>query len=221
MTRDGLRLSAELLNRCAAVFDRHPRYSVADQAIKKMLAVFPSNSYLPDVIAKVGLIKTLYATPIYDVFGIAERICAYREFDSLIANGDPKAVEVIRHGHQIKNRSTGKEWDFYSFATKYCSFHNPALYPIYDNMVAGLLLELNHEHAWDAAMRRRDLQDYPSYRRLVDAVASFSGLSSASYKDLDKGLRILAKYRSLVDKAPTARDDAWIVGEVDSVVKTQ
>jgi hypothetical protein len=79
MTRDGLRLSAELLNRCAAVFDRHPRYSVADQAIKKMLAVFPSNSYLPDVIAKVGLIKTLYATPIYDVFGIAERICAYRE----------------------------------------------------------------------------------------------------------------------------------------------
>jgi hypothetical protein len=79
MPRDGLRLSAELLNRCAAVFDRHPRYSVADQAIKKVLAVFPSNSNLPDVIAKVGLIKTLYATPIYDVFGIAERICAYRE----------------------------------------------------------------------------------------------------------------------------------------------
>ena len=82
MTRDGLRLSAELLNRCAAVFDRHPRYSVADQAIKKVLAVFPLNSNLPDVIAKVGLIKTLYATPIYDVFGIAERICAHRESGS-------------------------------------------------------------------------------------------------------------------------------------------
>jgi hypothetical protein len=109
MTRDGLRLSAELLNRCAAVFDRHPRYSVADQAIKKVLAVFPSNSNLPDVIAKVGLIKTLYATPIYDVFGIAERICASSEFDWLIPNGDPPAVEVNRHGHQIKHKRTGKE----------------------------------------------------------------------------------------------------------------
>jgi hypothetical protein len=67
-------LSAELLKRCAAVFDRHPRYSVADMAIKKVLAAIPANNELSHVVAKVSLIKTLYATPIYDVFAVAESV---------------------------------------------------------------------------------------------------------------------------------------------------
>ena len=129
-------------------------------------------------------------------------------------------MEVVRRGHQIRHGRTGKGFDFYSFATKYCSFHKPASYPLYDNLVAGLLLELNKDYAWHDALRKHDLQDYPTFRRLVDAVANSIGLSSVSYKDLDKGLWVLAKYRSLVGKAPAARDDVWLVGEVQKLVRT-
>jgi hypothetical protein len=47
---------------------------VADMAIKKVLAAIPANNELSHVVAKVSLIKTLYATPIYDVFAVAESV---------------------------------------------------------------------------------------------------------------------------------------------------
>jgi hypothetical protein len=43
-------------------------------AIKKVLAAIPANNELSHVVAKVSLIKTLYATPIYDVFAVAESV---------------------------------------------------------------------------------------------------------------------------------------------------
>jgi hypothetical protein len=60
---------------------------------------------------------------------VAKHICAL-EIDVRLNTGDVTLVEDIQYvaiGNTKKN--------FYSFASKYCSHHNPLDYPIYDSYV--------------------------------------------------------------------------------------
>ncbi len=52
-----------------------------------------------------------------------------------MARNDVSLVNEI-----AKVEISGKQFNFYSFATKYCSHHKPKDYPIYDNYVDRLLM---------------------------------------------------------------------------------
>lgn len=211
------RLTKELLDQFTAIFLRHPRYSVSDRAIRMVMDAMPKNTTLPEVVAKVSVIKTLYATPIYDVYSICERIVHVPTFDLLLERGDLEAVKIVRSGHGIRMKKTNKELDFYSFATKYCSFHNPREYPIYDNLVADLLWTLNKEHKWTHNLYKYSLLDYGQFKTLLDTCAQFYSLGVESYKTLDQGLWIFAKYKWLLSNKPRAKDDEWLLGEVEKL----
>jgi len=213
-----LNLTTQILNACSEVFSRHPRYALADQAIRKIVDFIPGNSALPDILAKVSVIKTLYATPFYDIFSFAKHVISVSEFDRFLQNGDFAAVNRIRKGHGIKLKVSTKEIDLYSFSTKYCSFHNPLSYPIYNNLVANLVTKLNSRCRFSPGLQRSDLLDYETYRDAIDAMVESLDLRTYGYKSLDQGLWVLAKYHSVDRLGVKTKDDQWLMDQVSRIV---
>lgn len=117
-------LDKKIIKEAIKIMETHPRYSKAEVAVKHVFTAFPKNTHFPDVLVKVCVLNDLYAAGILDTFKVAEHINAIKELDSLLQQGKSAAIDLIRCGHGIKTKST-KDRDFYSFATKYCSFHNP------------------------------------------------------------------------------------------------
>src|SRR5699024_6064357 len=93
---------------------------------------FPQNSLVQDVLLKVSVINSLYSTNIYAVHEISYHIQKLN-IDCRLISGDLSLVEDIATGH-------GKGRRFFSFATKYCNWHRPDIYPIYDSFVEKTLI---------------------------------------------------------------------------------
>lgn len=101
-----------------------------EEALQEVVKKFPSNTEMSQVLLKVAAINALYATQIWGVYRAAERIAECAIEDRLKV-GDASVV------HDIASMEfSGKQRYNYSFATKYCSWHHPNLYPMYDSRVA-------------------------------------------------------------------------------------
>lgn len=152
-----------------------------DEALATLFCLFPKNTRLDQVILKAAALNQLYSTNIYAVAEMARHIVG-RGVDPLLEIGSPGAVDVI-----AKVTFGGKPWRFYSFATKYCSFHNPERYPIYDRFIDQAL---RHYRKVDhfAVFSNADLREY---ERLINIIASFRrfyGLEGFTFKAIDKFL---------------------------------
>jgi len=114
--------------------------------------------------------------------------------DARLASGDLTLADDIRRGHGIRARKTGKERNFYSFATKYAALHEPTKFPIFDSLVMKLLTTLNKQLRFCPRFIQSDLRDYQRYVSIVDALLTFAGLGSFKYKRFDQGLWIYSKF---------------------------
>jgi len=86
----------------------------------------------------------------------------------------------------------GQVRNFYSFATKYCSRHKPADYPIYDSYVDSVLRYFRDVDGF-YEFKSQDLKDYPLFRRIVSEFRDFYGLGEYDFKKIDMYLRRLGK----------------------------
>jgi hypothetical protein len=90
---------------------------------------------------------------------------------------------------KVTIRSSGKVRYNYSFATKYCSWHNPEAYPIWDSRVDRYLWTLQkQEHFARSFSTNADLWGYPKFRTVMEEFRDCYGLGSFSFKDTDKFL---------------------------------
>ena len=92
-----------------------------------------------------------------------------------------------------------------SFASKFCSFCNPDVYPIYDSIVLEVLLKLNDIYKFDSDYTERERNrikshyDYARFCKLIEGFRHFEdfGLDNCSLREIDKFLWIAGK--GLVD----------------------
>jgi len=156
-----------------------------------------------EVGVKVAALNGLYGTGILAVWDLAKHITNL-DIDARLAEPRINAnlVEEIAH-FEIK----GKVRHNYSFATKYCSFHRPDLYPIYDSLVHKLLNTFLQqcepfdtfvpgEH-WrtDPATCESISRNYTIWCRSIKNFRKHYGLEAFSIRDIDKYLWTLAKER--------------------------
>ena len=73
---------------------------------------------LDDIMIKCSALNDFYSTNIFEVTHIAKHILK-KDIDARLSVGDPTLVEEI-------GRISEKKY-FYSFATKYCAFHQTHL----------------------------------------------------------------------------------------------
>src|SRR5690242_2547310 len=149
----------KLLNLYLEKFNNDERYFPADEAIVNLFKAFPNNKKLEDILLKISVINDLYSTNILGTFKMAKYIQGL-DVDDEIRTGNPKIVNRIALGHGIRNKKNNKEINFYSFATKYCNWHNQEQYAIYDSFVEKVLIAYRNRDEF-SDFHRRDLKEFP------------------------------------------------------------
>ena len=155
-------------------------YRLQEEALNKLfLELCPKNVDLSDVLLKVSTLNNFYSTNIFSVYPVAKQICSL-DIDSRLKEGDPTLVRDLQYV-QI----SGVQKNFYSFATKYCSHHNPSEYPIYDSFVDEVLRYFRDRDNF-TEFKNSDLKDYIKFKTVLIDFSRFYGLDQYSLKEIDK-----------------------------------
>jgi len=170
---------------------------MADAGLRRLVDAFPHNSELSDVLLKVAAINAIYATNIYAIFPVARHIRDL-QIDARLAKRDPTLVSDIA-AIQI----AGKHRFNYSFASKYCAWHVPEAYTIYDSYVDWLLWRYQvEEQFFSGGFRRYELRDYSRFIYIHQAFRSHFSLERLALKEVDHFLWLYGQ------KAMTGAADA-------------
>lgn len=104
--------------------------------------------------------------------------------DSALSAGSPEIVDKI-----AKVTIQGKVHNFFSCATKYCSWHNPKSYPIYDSRVDKYLWSLQKQERFtESRFAHDELWDYPKFLEIMSSFHDHYGHGSFTFKEIDKFL---------------------------------
>jgi len=175
-----------LVERYLAQFRNDERYFLADEALIDLFEKFPANTKLQDILLKVSALNDLYSTNIFATYQMAHHIQTL-DIDPDLAQ---KSTAVVNH--IAAATFSGKRRNVYSFATKYCSWHDQDSYPIYDWFVEQVLLAYQEQDSFDK-FTKLDLKDYATYKRVLEGFRERYQLTGYSFKQLDKFLWLLGK----------------------------
>jgi hypothetical protein len=154
------------------------RNDKSENAIRLLCEKFPDNKNFESVLLKGAVINVLYSTQIRAIKPVAEHIVALN-IDDELHSGEPSVVDRI-----ARVTIKGKQRNNYSFSTKYCNFHNPSAYPIFDSFVEKILVAYQKQDGF-ARFTSSELRNYESFKRVLDEFRNFYGLSEINLKNLD------------------------------------
>lgn len=159
-----------------------------ERALNKLfMDMCKSNECIEDILIKCSSLNDFYSTNIYDIHTVAQNILSLH-IDERLKAGDLSLVNDIAHVEV-----NGKDHFFYSFATKYCSHHQPERFAIYDSYVEKVLLSMN-KRARFYNFKQEDLKDYETYMSVIRAFQQKFGLMQYNIKQLDQYLWQLGKW---------------------------
>lgn len=169
---------------------REQYFYETDGALGLVFKNYPKNKNIHQILTKVVMINQLYGTNIFDPLTVAKHIYDLRAFlDNELYKGSLSIVdkiEAVKFGHKTRY--------FYSFATKYCSWHRPEQYFIYDSFVDMLLWEYKKKYNF-YDYKRSDVYEYgyEKFHNICLNFKSFFGLNWITNKKLDEFLWLEAK----------------------------
>lgn len=146
----------------------------------------PKNETIEPILIKIAALNDFYSTNIYDVHTVAKHFMTL-DIDKRLAEGDELLVDQL--SHVILK---GKKYHFYSFATKFCSHHNPSSYPIYDKYVGDILRFFRRRDKF-SNFRNEDLLIYPRFKSIVSDFRAYYGLNDFGFKQIDQYIWQLGK----------------------------
>jgi len=184
------RPTADEVIRAEKKFDQEAR--PIEWVLKQLFEKFPKNTDFGKVVVKTKVLNVLYSTQIRAVNILARHISSLA-IDADLNEGNLEIVDKISK----VQLSGGKTREYFSFASKYCNWHNPTAYPIYDGNVEACLWHYKRQDGF--ATFTRSGYGYPEFVRRVNAFRDFYRLTSFSYKQLDKFLWSLGE--TLVSRA--------------------
>ncbi|MCD7892375.1 MAG: hypothetical protein LUG60_01615 [Erysipelotrichaceae bacterium] len=157
-------------------------YVLQENSLDKLFfQTYPNNTDINDILIKASSLNDFYSTNIFSIFNVAKHILNL-DIDKRLKNGDTSLVNDI-----AKVTISGVDKNFYSFATKYCSHHNPLEYPIYDNYVDKVLNYFKNRDKFDD-FTKNDLKDYIHFKNVLLSFRKYYGLEEYNLKEIDKYL---------------------------------
>ena len=168
-------------------WDGLENYHLQEDALNKLFfELCPKNVDVTDILLKASTLNNFYSTNIFSIYPVAKHICAL-DIDARLKAGDVTLVGDIQYvtiGETLKN--------FYSFATKYCSHHNPIDYPIYDSYVDEVLRYFRKRDGF-SDFQDVDLKDYAKFKNILIEFRAFYGLEKHKLKQIDQYVWQLGK----------------------------
>ena len=174
--------SPEIVEEYLSKWDSLEDYVAQESAIDRLfLGEFNSNDNLEHILIKCSVLNDFYSTNIFKIYPVAKHILSLN-IDERLKAGDPTLVDEI-----ARVDFNGEEKFFYSFASKYCSHHNPLEYPIYDSYVRKVL---KHYRDVDGFyyFNESDLKNYAKFKEILIRFREFYKLDKYNLKELDKYL---------------------------------
>ncbi len=162
-------------------------YQLQESALDKLFfELCPNNTDISDILLKVSTLNDFYSTNIFSVYSVAKQIL-FINIDERLKTGDVTLVENIK-----SVAINGKVHNFYSFASKYCSHHNPLAYPIYDSYVDKVLRYFRKRDKF-STFADEDLKNYALFKDILSTFQKHYGLEEYNLKLIDKYLWLLGK----------------------------
>lgn len=168
-------------------WDSLENYVLQEKSLDKLFFnTYPNNIEIEDILIKVSSLNDFYSTNIFSVFPVAKHILELN-IDKRLKRKDTTLVNDISNVE-----INGKNKHFYSFATKYCSHHDPINYPIYDNYVDKVLNYFRKKDSF-CNFSSKDLKDYDKFKMLLIQFKKFYNIDEFNIKDIDRYLWQLGK----------------------------
>lgn len=147
-----------------------PNYGEEDKLITDCLRRFPNNTERVIVAMKIALIDVNNNTHLgqhkakINLCELANKIISIKDFDKRVAAGDPELVNEIA--------KSSVEINLFSFASKYCCYHNTNLYgnddySIYDTILKKNLSKYFNDITTNQLEKLRVKVDYKSYNDYI------------------------------------------------------
>ena len=156
---------------------------------KLFFELCPENKDIKDVLIKCSTLNDFYSTNIFDIHSVAQHIVK-TNIDDKLKEGNLSIVDIIAH---VKVGNPPQERHFYSFATKYCSHHQPEKYAIYDSYVEKVLIDFKKRADKFSDFKLEDLKKYDRYMQIIYDFRNNYGLEQFTIKELDQYLWQLGK----------------------------
>ncbi len=196
------------VERTLKLWDTLPKYAEHSKALYKLFKeMCPENREMPDILLKVATLNDFYSTYIFDTYSVGEyyhRKGANGEIDRRL-NAEDTDCQLVNELANVESGEEEKPRHFYSFATKYCSHHQPEKYPIYDRYVSDILVFFRDQSARQNGkpfhkFREKDLfNDYEKFVKTIDAFRTHYHLEQYTYKQIDQYLWLLGKFPEKVN----------------------
>ena len=169
-----------------------PKYGKEQEIIEKVIRLYPHNKDLVQVAMKVSVIDLTNSTQLTNykskisLYDVCQVILSIEDIDKRLSLGDPTLVEEI--AKKSKNfGGNGKGVNLFSFASKYCCYHNIYQYnrddySIFDTVVSKYLscyattknpLNKSQPEQWRKALQYKEFNNY------IGLLLDEKGISSA------------------------------------------
>jgi len=190
MSKNPKKPDCDLVNSYLKIYnDKSKGYIQTDNAIFELFKIYPQNKSYEEILLKAAIINGLYRTNIFAIYIMAEHIYEL-SIDKKLSSFSVNLVNEIAN-LQIKK----KRHFFFSFASKYCSFHFPQYYPIYDSKVGNLiwLYQNNYKFHPEHFFKYQINEEYSKYKGIVEQFVNYFGLKEFTFKEIDKFLWLYAQ----------------------------
>jgi hypothetical protein len=179
--------TASLVKKFLLAYEHRESDRLKDASLRLLFnSLCPSNNKIEHVLLKVSALNDFYGTNIYDTYSVARHILK-TDVDKRLRKDDLSLV------NDIANVSiNGKTRRYYSFASKYCSFHKLDRYPIYDSFVEKMLMYYKKANDFDA-FQKKDLKDYPRFATIIRNFQTSYELEEFSLREIDIFLWLAGK----------------------------
>lgn len=170
-----------------AKWDGLDNYNLQEDALNKLFfELCPKNIDVIDILLKASTLNDFYSTNIFSIYPVAKHICDM-DIDARLKAGDVTLVRDIQHV-----TIAGIEKNFYSFASKYCSHHNPIDYPIYDSYVDIVFRYFRNRDGF-SVFQDGDLKDFVRFKGILIDFRAYYGLGKYNLKQIDQYVWLLGK----------------------------
>lgn len=177
----------EEVEKYLSLWDSLEKYVAQEKALDKLFfGDFKYNDNLDNILIKCSSLNDFYSTNIFNIYDVAKHILSLN-IDDRLQKGDPTLVDDIS-----KITISGKDKHFYSFASKYCSHHNPKEYPIYDSYVEKVLKYFRKQNS-NFNFDNDDLKNYEKFKEILIDFQKYYGIEEYNLKQLDRYLWQLGK----------------------------
>lgn len=174
---------------------KHPAFAVSEDILNQLFQKdIPKNNHIDCVLIKVKILNELYSTMLYATRKMSEHIVTLaheNNLDARIADGDLSIVDEIA---AFEFQTVAKDGNvlsgnkhFLSFASKYCSFHEPEKFPMYDSRIRkSLVLYLKNK-----GFKISESKIYGNYKAYCEAIEVFRDiyeLRMFTWREIDKAM---------------------------------